>query len=59
MYEGTVELCFGNLWGLIAESGWGLKDAEVTCRQLGFPTERKVFLIDYAGWLASDFSVVL
>ena len=25
--EGTVEICFGNLWGLIAESGWGDHDA--------------------------------
>ena len=41
MHEGTVEMCFGNLWGLVAESGWGAKDAEVTCRQLQFPTERK------------------
>ena len=34
--EGTVEICFGNLWGLISESGWGDHDAAATCRQLGF-----------------------
>ena len=37
--EGTVEICFGNLWGLIAETGWGDHDAEVVCRQLGYLTE--------------------
>ena len=51
MDEGTVELCFGNLWGLIAESGWGVKDAEVACRQLGFPTERNALLTNYVGWV--------
>ena len=36
--EGTVEICFDNLWGLIDESGWGLKDAHVVCEQLGYGT---------------------
>ena len=35
-YEGTVEICFNNLWGLVSESGWSTTDAEVTCRQLGY-----------------------
>ena len=35
-YEGTVEICFNNLWGLISESGWSTTDAEVICRQLGY-----------------------
>ena len=35
-YEGTIEICFGNLWGLIAETGWGDHDAQVVCRQLGY-----------------------
>ena len=34
--EGTVEICFGNLWGLITESGWTDNDASVVCKQLGF-----------------------
>ena len=34
--EGTVEVCLGNLWGLVAESGWNLIDAQVVCSQLGF-----------------------
>ena len=36
--EGTVEICFDNLWGLIDESGWGLNDARVVCEQLGYGT---------------------
>ena len=34
--EGTVEICFDDLWGLISDSGWGDSDAEVVCRQLGY-----------------------
>ena len=34
--EGTVEICFDSLWGLIDESGWGIADAVVICRELGF-----------------------
>ena len=35
-YEGKVEICFNNLWGLIADSGWHQNDAEVLCLQLGY-----------------------
>ena len=33
--EGTVEVCFNNLWGLISDLGWNDADARVVCRQLG------------------------
>jgi deleted-in-malignant-brain-tumors protein 1 len=35
-YEGTVEVCFNNLWGLVAESGFNQNAAEVVCQQLGY-----------------------
>ena len=35
-YEGTVEICFDNLWGLIADAGWNSQNAQVVCRQLGY-----------------------
>ena len=37
--EGTVEVCLSGLWGLVTETGWAVKDAEVTCKQLGFLVE--------------------
>ena len=37
--EGTVEVCFSNIWGLIEESQWGSSDAKVVCKQLGYGTE--------------------
>ena len=37
--EGTVEVCLDNLWGLVAEAGWSLIDAQIICKQLGFALE--------------------
>ena len=37
-YEGTVEICFESLWGLISDSNWNINDANVVCRQLGYQT---------------------
>ena len=37
--EGTIEVCFENLWGLVAESGWTQSDAEVVCKQLGYSAQ--------------------
>ena len=38
-YEGTVEVCFENLWGLVSDSSWSLQDAMVVCHQLGYETQ--------------------
>ena len=37
--EGTVEICLGNLWGVISETGWSQTAALVVCKQLGLPLE--------------------
>ena len=36
--EGTVEICFNNLWGLISDSdnSWDDNAAAVVCNQLGY-----------------------
>ena len=33
--EGTVEVCYDNLWGLVGDTGWTNGDAKVVCNQLG------------------------
>ena len=45
--EGRVEVCRGGVWGAVYDStGWNFNDAQVTCRQLGYPSEcGKVLLV--------------
>ena len=37
--EGTIEICRGNLWGLVSEIGWTNNEAQVVCRQLGVDSQ--------------------
>lgn len=34
--EGTVEICYYNLWGLILTADWDENDAAVVCKNAGF-----------------------
>ena len=44
-YEGTIEVCFGTIWGLISDSDWSQQDAEVACRQLGYQIQGNILLL--------------
>lgn len=37
--EGTIEICYNSLWGMIAASGWNDIDSAVVCKQLGYSTQ--------------------
>ena len=34
--EGTIQVCYTNMWGLISDSNWDNNDTRVICRQLGY-----------------------
>ena len=34
--EGRVEICYDNVYSTVCDDQWGLLDAQVACRNLGF-----------------------
>ena len=37
VYEGRVEIFRDNSWTTVCDDGWGSTDADVFCRQIGYP----------------------
>ena len=44
--EGRLEICFNRAWGTVCSTKFSIKDANVTCNQLGFPFNGTELLFD-------------
>lgn len=44
--EGTVEICYDDIWGLVSQSGWDNNATNVVCKQLGY-SRQGLFVILY------------
>ena len=34
--QGTVEVCYENIWGSVCSTSWDVYEASVVCKQLGY-----------------------
>ena len=42
--EGDLQLCYNGVWVFLCNAAWWIEEANVVCRQLGYPDNRCKFL---------------
>ena len=47
--EGRIEICVGRRWGTVCDDQFGVRDAGVVCKQLGYGDQSKRNIFDL--WL--------
>ncbi|XP_041481809.1 deleted in malignant brain tumors 1 protein-like [Lytechinus variegatus] len=52
--EGRLEVFHGESWGTVCDHGWGLDEADVVCRSLGYSSAEVVFYNAYFGEGSGD-----
>ena len=55
-YEGRVEVFYQDQWGTVCDDGWGIEEANVVCRQLGYPSASRVWTNAHFGQGSGSFA---
>uniref|UniRef100_A0A1X7T839 SRCR domain-containing protein n=1 Tax=Amphimedon queenslandica TaxID=400682 RepID=A0A1X7T839_AMPQE len=45
-YEGTLQVYYYNMWGLVSANGWTDREASVVCKQLNYNTSSKLSFLN-------------
>ncbi|PIK43389.1 putative deleted in malignant brain tumors 1 protein-like [Apostichopus japonicus] len=56
-YEGRIEIFLNGAWGTICDDSWGIDEAEVACRQLGYSKAVEAF--SFASYGAGTGEILL
>lgn len=48
-FHGRVEVFYHETWGTVCHNGWDLIDANIVCRELGFPGAKKALRSAFFG----------
>ncbi len=57
MYEGRVEVCDNGDWGTICDNGWGTRDVNAVCAQLGFGIGKPFYLYEVDNYIVTYVQV--